>query len=329
MDVPQKRLKVAVVMGGFSEEREISLLSGANVCEHLNPEIYEVFPIDITQTSWECILEHKRYPIDKRDFSLPLNETVVHFDVVFNAIHGSPGEDGLLAAYFELLGIKQTASDHYPSALSFNKRDLLCIARDLGIPTAKSQAIHFNRLEDYSKVSENLKFPVFVKANRSGSSFGIEKIDMAEALPEAIKRVAAVDKDVLIEEALVGPEITIGVVRLNDKLEALPATLIETDNVFFDYEAKYQGASREITPAPLPQPMIDTANEMAITLHRHLGLQGVSRSEFILVDGVPHLLEINTTPGLTKKSLIPQQIVAHGGTLEALFEAMIQEALRH
>jgi D-alanine-D-alanine ligase len=329
MDVPHKRLKVAVVMGGFSEEREISLLSGANVCEHLNPEIFEVFPIDIAETSWECIIEKKRYPIDKRDFSLPLNETVIHFDVVFNAIHGSPGEDGLFAAYLQLLGIKQTASDHYSSALSFNKHDLLCIARELGIPTAKSQAIHFNNLEDYSEVLEHLKLPVFVKANRSGSSFGIEKIDAAEALPEALKRVAEVDKDVLIEEALVGPEITIGVVRLDDKLEALPATLIETDNVFFDYEAKYQGASREITPAPLPKAMIDSANEMAIKLHDHLGLQGVSRSEFILVDGVPHLLEINTTPGLTKKSLIPQQIAAHGSTLSALFEAMIHEALRH
>ena len=316
-------------MGGFSEEREISLLSGANVCEHLDPKIFEVFPIDIAQNSWECILDTKRYPIDKRDFSLQLCDKVIRFDVVFNAIHGTPGENGLLAAYFELLGIKQTASDHYSSAISFNKRDLLCIARELGIPTAKSEAIHYNNLEDYSTIIEQLKLPVFVKANRSGSSFGIEKIEVAEALPAAIKRVAEVDKDVLIEEALVGPEITIGVVRLNGKLEALPATLIETENVFFDYEAKYQGASREITPAPLPQTMIDTANKMAIKLHDYLGLQGVSRSEFILVDGVPHLLEINTTPGLTKKSLIPQQIAAHGSNLAALFEAMIHEALSH
>lgn len=316
-------------MGGFSEEREISLLSGANVCEHLDPKIFEVFPIDIAENSWECILDTKRYPIDKSDFSLQLSDKVIRFDVVFNAIHGTPGENGLLAAYFELLGIKQTASDHYSSAITFNKRDLLCIARELGIPTAKSEAIHYNNREDYSTIIEQLKLPVFVKANRSGSSFGIEKIEVAEALPAAIKRVAEVDKEVLIEEALVGPEITIGVVRLNGKLEALPATLIETENVFFDYEAKYQGASREITPAPLPQAMIDTANTMAIKLHDYLGLQGVSRSEFILVDGVPHLLEINTTPGLTKKSLIPQQIAAHGSNLAALFEAMIHEALSH
>jgi D-alanine-D-alanine ligase len=143
----------------------------------------------------------------------------------------------------------------------------------------------------------------------------------------ALERVAEVDKEILIEEALIGPEITVGVIQLEGELVALPVTLIETDNTFFDFEAKYLGASREITPAPLPEDQLAQAKEWAIELHKYLGLKGVSRAEFILVDGIPHLLEINTTPGLTKQSIIPQQLKAAGLTLAQLFEAMIDQAL--
>lgn len=322
-----QRLKVAVVMGGYSAEREISLLSGTHVCEHLDPKKFEVYAVDIQKDSWNVLLDDQRVAIDRNDFSFTLANQTIHFDVVFNAIHGTPGEDGVLAAYFELLQIKQTASGHYASALTFNKRDLLLIAKQLGIPSAKSLAVNLNDSRDFSTAFQSLNLPVFVKANRSGSSFGIEKISTVYELMPALKSVAEVDKEILIEEALVGPEITVGVIQLEGELVALPVTLIETDNTFFDFEAKYLGASREITPAPLPEDQLTQAKEWAVMLHKQLGLMGVSRSEFILVDGIPHLLEINTTPGLTKQSIIPQQLKAAGLTLAQLFEAMIDQAL--
>lgn len=322
-----ERLKVAVVMGGFSAEREISLLSGAHVCEHLDRLKFEVFRVDVNKASWDVLMNERRIPIDRHDFSFTLDEKRIRFDVVFNAIHGTPGEDGVLAAYFELLGIKQTASDHYASALSFNKRDLLLIAQHLEIPVAKSFAVTTGEPINLYAILQAVTLPVFVKANRSGSSFGIEKISEPEDLLAAIDRVSEIDKEVLIEEALIGPEITVGVIKLKDELVALPVTLIETENPFFDYEAKYLGASREITPAPLPEAPIDRAKEWAVKLHKHLHLRGVSRSEFILVNGIPHLLEINTTPGLTKQSIIPQQVKAAGLSLAELFETMIEQAL--
>ncbi|MGA0941955.1 MAG: D-alanine--D-alanine ligase [Flavobacteriaceae bacterium] len=322
-----QRLKVAVVMGGYSAEREISLLSGAHVCEHLDPQKFEVYAVDIEKDSWNVVLDDQRVAIDRNDFSFTLKHETIHFDVVFNAIHGTPGEDGILAAYFELLQIKQTASDHYASALTFNKRDLLLIAKQLGIPSARSVAVNLNDSHDFRPALQALNLPVFVKANRSGSSFGIEKINAFDELLPALERVADVDKEILVEEALIGPEITVGVIQLEGELVALPVTLIETDNTFFDFEAKYLGASREITPAPLPEDQLTNAKEWAVKLHRHLGLKGVSRAEFILVDGIPHLLEINTTPGLTKQSIIPQQLKAAGLTLAQLFEAMIDQAL--
>ena len=314
-------------MGGYSAEREISLLSGAHVCEHLDPQKFEVYAVDIEKDSWNVVLDDQRVAIDRNDFSFALNHQTIHFDVVFNAIHGTPGEDGILAAYFELLQIKQTASDHYASALTFNKRDLLLIAKQLGIPSARSVSVNLNDSHDFRPALQALNLPVFVKANRSGSSFGIEKINAFDELLPALERVADVDKEILVEEALIGPEITVGVIQLEGELVALPVTLIETDNTFFDFEAKYLGASREITPAPLPEDQLTNAKEWAVKLHRHLGLKGVSRAEFILVDGIPHLLEINTTPGLTKQSIIPQQLKAAGLTLAQLFEAMIDQAL--
>jgi len=322
-----QRLKVAIVMGGYSAEREISLLSGAHVCEHLDPQKFEVYAVDIEKDSWNVVLDDQRVAIDRNDFSFALNHETIHFDVVFNAIHGTPGEDGVLAAYFELLQIKQTASDHYASALTFNKRDLLLIAKQLGIPSARSVSVNLNDSHDFRLALQALNLPLFVKANRSGSSFGIEKINAFDELMPALERVADVDKEILVEEALIGPEITVGVIQLEGELVALPVTLIETDNTFFDFEAKYLGASREITPAPLPEDQLTQAKEWAVKLHRHLGLKGVSRAEFILVDGIPHLLEINTTPGLTKQSIIPQQLKAAGLTLAQLFEAMIDQAL--
>lgn len=322
-----QRLKVAVVMGGYSAEREISLLSGWHVCEHLDPERYDVYPVDIDRNSWSVLIDGQRIEIDRNDFSFVKDAERIQFDVAFNAIHGTPGEDGILAAYFELVQLKQTASEHYPSALSFNKRDLLLIALKLGIPSAKSVAVNAAEPIELSHLLNTLSLPVFVKANRSGSSFGIEKIHTADELLPAIQRVSEIDREVLIEEALIGPEITVGVIQLNREFVALPVTLIETENTFFDYEAKYLGASREITPAPLPENQLAQAKAWAIKLHKHLGLKGVSRSEFILVDGVPHLLEVNTTPGLTKQSIIPQQLKAAGIGLASFFDALIEQAL--
>lgn len=322
-------IQIAVIMGGYSSEYLISLKSGAVVCAHLNPLIYQAFPVHIFRDRWVMVDKEVEYPIDKNDFSVNFEGKKLTFDVVFNAIHGTPGEDGQMQAYFELLGIPQTSCGYYQAALTFNKRDLLSVLKPYGIKTAESYYLNSGDEIHPETIVAKVGLPCFVKPNKSGSSFGISKVKTIEDLLPAIENAYKEDDEIIIESFLDGVEVSVGVIRFDGKTRVLPITEIVSENDFFDYEAKYLGKSKEITPARIDDTLSKKITQTAKKAYEVLKMKGFSRSEFIIVDGEPYMLEMNTIPGLTSESILPQQATEAGITLQDLFGNAIQEALNN
>lgn len=320
---------IAVIMGGHSSEYKISLKSGHIVSQYLDKEKFEVYRIHIFRDKWVYVNDDEiESPVNRHDFSIHVGNRAIHFDCVFNAIHGTPGEDGLMQAYFELLGIPQTSCAYYQSALTFNKRDLLSVLKPYGIKSAKSYYLNQGDPIDSDGIVKTVGLPCFVKANRAGSSFGISKVYEKEVLETAINNAFKEDDEILIEAFLDGTEVSVGVITYNGQTKVLPITEIVSENDFFDYEAKYEGKSQEITPARITATQTEKVTEMAKRAYDVLKMKGFSRSEFIFVDNEPYMLEMNTTPGLTEESILPQQAKAAGISLSELFESAIYEALR-
>ena len=318
---------IAIVMGGYSSEAEISLKSGDVVYNSLDANKYTLYKVYILKDRWFVKLDTQEYKINKDDFSFVKKDIKVNFDCVFNAIHGNPGENGALVAYFDLLGIKHTSAPFYQMSLTFNKRDTLSVIKEYGIQTANSYYMHQRDEINTVKIIEKVGLPCFVKPNRSGSSFGISKVYKEENLEDAIMKACKEDEEILIESFLDGKEVSVGIIEYQGKIEVLPITEIVSENDFFDYEAKYKGKSKEITPARISdiekKKVINTARKV----YRVLNMSGFSRSEFILVDGEPYFLEINTVPGMTEESLLPQQAKEASISLTDLFDNAIQMAL--
>jgi D-alanine-D-alanine ligase len=321
---------IAIIMGGYSSEYKISLVSGNVVYNFLDQSKYKGYRIHIFKEKWVYVdANDAEFPIDKNDFSTTVNGTKITFDAVFNAIHGTPGEDGLMQAYFELLGIPQTSCDYYQAALTFNKRDLLSVLKPYGIKTATSFYLNKGDLIDTAEIVNKVGLPCFVKPNKSGSSFGISKVKTAAELPIAIEVAYKEDNEIIIESFLDGTEVSVGVINYKGKTTVLPITEIVSENDFFDYEAKYLGKSQEITPARISDEMTHKEGEIAKRAYEILKMKGFSRSEFIIVNGEPHMLEMNTIPGLTTESLIPQQAKVAGISLADLFTNAIELALNN
>jgi D-ala D-ala ligase N-terminal domain protein len=319
---------IAVLMGGYSRESEVSLKSAATVVEHLDKSKYASYPILITKEKWVYVdSQNQEFVVDKNDFSLTLKGKKITFDCAFNAIHGTPGEDGYLQAYFALVGVPITGCSMYASALTFNKRDMLSVLSPYGIPRAK--AYYLNQGEHFSvrEIIKTVGLPCFVKANRSGSSFGVYKAYNEKDIDEAIEKAFEVDNEIIIEEFLKGTEVSVGVITYRGKKKVLPITEIVSENDFFDYQAKYQGRSKEITPARLTAQEKEKVEALALKVYDLLQMKGFSRSEYILVGGEPYLLEMNTTPGLSNASILPQQAKAAGITLANLFDNAIEEVM--
>lgn len=315
-------------MGGYSSEYKISLISGNVVYQYLDKTKYNGFRIHIFKEKWVYVDDNEaEFPIDKNDFSTTVNGTKISFDCVFNAIHGTPGEDGLMQAYFELIGMSQTSCDYYQSALTFNKRDMLSVLKPYGIKTATSYYLNKGEHINTAEIVKKVGLPCFVKPNKSGSSFGISKVKTQAELPIAIQVAYQEDNEIIIESFLDGTEVSVGVINYQGEIIVLPITEIVSENDFFDYEAKYQGKSQEITPARISDEMTQKVSEVAKRAYEVLKMKGFSRSEFIFVDGEPFMLEMNTIPGLTTESLIPQQAKAAGISLEDLFSNAIELAL--
>lgn len=319
---------IAILMGGFSSEHDISIKSGNVVFKHLNSDKYNIYRVLINKQKWTVIDENdNEYPIDKSDFSAVVS-TKVTFDCVFNAIHGSPGEDGLITAYFELLNIPITSCGHYQAALTFSKRDLLSALQPHGIKSATSFFVDKGNQIDEDAIIKKVNLPCFVKANRAGSSYGISKVYNKEELLPAIEKAYKEDDEIIIESFLDGTEVSVGVLTYNGQVTVLPMTEIVSENDFFDYEAKYLGKSEEITPARISEDIKIKIESIAKKIYEVLKLKGYSRSEFIIVVNEPYLLEVNTTPGLTEESILPKQAKEAGISLSQLFESSIVEALK-
>ena len=266
------------------------------------------------------------FPIDKNDFSVTVNGEKIKFDVVFNAIHGTPGEDGLMQAYLELLNIPQTSCDYYQAALTFNKRDMLSVLKPYGIKTATSFYLNLGDEINVESILNKVGLPCFVKPNKSGSSFGISKVKTTEEFLPAIENAYKEDDEIIIESFLDGTEVSVGVINYKGKVTVLPITEIVSENDFFDYEAKYLGKSQEITPARISDEMKDKIEIVAKRAYEILKMKGFSRSEFIIVNNEPFMLEMNTVPGLTDGSILPQQAKEAGISLPELFENAIELA---
>ncbi len=320
--------KIAIIMGGYSSEYQISLKSGNVVYEYLDKSRYELFRIHILKNKWVHVdANEKEHVINRNDFSIQINGEKITFDCVFNAIHGTPGEDGLMQAYFELLQLPQTSCNYYQSALTFNKRDLLSVLAPYGIKSAKSFYLNLGDIIDEDAIINKVGLPCFVKANKAGSSFGISKVYDKKHLKEAIDIAYKEDDEIIIEAFLDGTEVSVGVMKFNGKTKVLPITEIVSENDFFDYEAKYNGKSKEITPARLSPVQEKRVIETAKRAYDILKMTGYSRSEFIFVNDEPIMLEMNTTPGLTEQSILPQQAAVAGISLSQLFESAIEDAL--
>lgn len=315
-------------MGGYSSEFEISLKSGNVVYQYLDKTKYNGFRIHILKEKWVYVDDNNdQFPIDKNDFSTTVNGKKIIFDAVFNAIHGTPGEDGLMQAYFGLIDLPQSSCDYYQAALTFNKRDMLSVLKPYGIKCATSYYLNKGEPIDTAEIVKKVGLPCFVKPNKSGSSFGISKVKTQAELPIAIEIAYKEDTEIIIESFLDGTEVSVGVINYQGKVTVLPITEIVSENDFFDYEAKYLGKSQEITPARISNEIAEKVSAVAKRCYEILNMKGFSRSEFILVDDEPYMLEMNTIPGLTTESLIPQQAKEAGISLEDLFTNAIELAL--
>jgi D-alanine-D-alanine ligase len=321
--------RVAVVMGGYSSEYEISILSGGLVCDMLDKNIYDVFPVHILASGWYYVAkEGSKHRIDKGSFSFIHDGKTIIPDVVFNTVHGTPGEDGYLASYFELLKIPQTSTGFYQAALSFNKRDCLSVLKNFGIKCANSVYINKGNEINPQEIIKVVGLPCFVKPNRAGSSFGISKVKTLEDFEAAFIKAFKEDTEVIVETALVGTEVSVGVYKHNGELKVFNPTEIVSENDFFDYEAKYLGKSQEITPAHISEEATLKVKAEAKKIHALLNMKGVTRSDFIIQDGIPFFIEINTTPGLSKESIIPKQAKDAGMDLQTFFGILIEESLK-
>lgn len=318
---------IAILMGGYSSEFDISIKSGNVVYKHMDRNLYNPFRVHITENGWFYVDDNQQYPIDKNDFSLTINNNRITFDAAFNIVHGTPGEDGLLQAYFELIGIPQTACDFYQAALTFNKRDCISTLKAYNIPVATNYFLNKGDHIDTKKIINTVGLPCFVKANKAGSSYGVSKVKTEDELAPAIDVAYKEDDEIIIESFLSGTEVSIGVITYKGVDTVLPITEIVSENEFFDYEAKYLGKSQEITPARLSKEDEEKVRSLALKVYQILKMSGFSRSEYIFHKGEPYFIEMNTNPGFTEASILPQQAAAIGISIQELITNNIEEAL--
>lgn len=322
--------KIAFVTGGYSGEAQVSYQSAKTIEKNIDREKFDYYKIDITPQGWFYEDNFGKNEVDKNDFSITINGQKINFDAVLIGIHGTPGEDGKLQGYLDLVGIPYTSCNCAISALTFNKRYTVAVASFSGIKVANSVLLFKNSYQSPDAIVKNLKFPVFVKPNNGGSSIGMSKVNSpSEELGAAIEKAFKEDEQVLVEEFIKGREFTIGVFRSKGEIFALPITEIITKKDFFDYEAKYLGESQEITPAEIDDQIASQIKREAIKIYQIFNCRGIVRIDFIYQEEEKqaYILEINTVPGQTEASLVPQQLKAMGWNLMDFYTTLLEECL--
>ncbi|MBC7722319.1 MAG: D-alanine--D-alanine ligase, partial [Pedobacter sp.] len=321
--------KIALVTGGLSGEAEISYKSAITVGNNIDTDKFDIYKIDINHSGWWFEnLNGEKSKVNRDDFSVNDNGKKITFDAVLLCIHGTPGEDGKLQGYFDMLGLRYTSCDAATSALTFNKRYTVAVAAFGGINVAKSLHIFKHTPIAVDTILQQLQLPVFVKPNNGGSSIGMSKVNQANELQTALDKAFKEDNQILIEEFIKGREFTIGVFKAKGNVITLPLTEVISKKEFFDFEAKYQGLSEEITPAILDAVPAEKIRSAAKKAYQVLNCRGIVRIDFILneVNNEPYMLEVNTVPGQSEASIIPQQVKAMGWTLKDFYTAVIEEA---
>ena len=302
---------IAAVFGGYSSEFEVSVKSGGFIYENLKDnDNWNVYEICISNEKNFVRYNDRIYDLDFESFSFKINDKLIKPDAIFNIIHGEPGENGDLAKILENNRIPQTACDMEVSKLTFNKNKYIEFVNNLGVPSSKQILIKKNDIDYLDDLTKSIKYPCIVKPNNGGSSIGLSKVNMKEELNEKVQIAFQESEEVLIEDFLDGQEVSVGVIQNKYKRVILPITEIISDNELFDYNAKYLGESEEITPGNVSDKSRKLIYEYLNIIYDNLNLKGITRSEFIIIDEIPYILETNTIPGFTKQSIIPQQIKA-------------------
>jgi D-alanine-D-alanine ligase len=317
---------IAIVAGGDSSEFGISVKSAGEVAKALSSR-YIVYLIMIRGTSWYWEDPDGKYcNIDKNDFSLATEEFRIRFDGVFIAIHGTPGENGLLQGYFHMMGIPFSGCRAFCSALTFNKQACKLYLREYRIPMAESILIRKGDSFDPASLIKQAGLPCFVKPNDSGSSFGVSKVKQEEMLLPAIESAFRESNEVMIETFMKGREVACGVIKTRNKTLVLPVTEIISKNEFFDYDAKYNpGRSDEVCPADMPELITNEVQRLSLLIYNLLGCKGIVRIDFIVIDNNPWFLEINTIPGMTRESIVPKQAQTAGISPEEFYSMMVED----
>jgi D-alanine-D-alanine ligase len=320
---------IAFLTGGYSSEAVISYQSAKTIEKNIDTEKFDVYKIDIRPDGWVYEYENGKVLVDKDDFSLLVHDKKIWFDAVLIGIHGTPGEDGKLQGYLDLHKIPYTSCDAATSALTINKRYTVAVVSFAGVATAKSLHLFSDNIPDATEISSQLKFPVFVKPNSGGSSIGMSRVNDPKDLSAALDKAFKEDTQVLVEEFISGREFTVGVFKSAKGITVLPITEVKSHNEFFDYEAKYQGKNEEITPANISEEMAEKIRSTAKKVFQVLNCRGVVRMDFIYneTDQRPYFLEVNTIPGQSEASIVPQQVRAMGGNLKDFYTALIEDAL--
>lgn len=323
--------KIAIIAGGNSSEVIVSLKSAQGIYSFIDKKTYEVYIVTLIEKKWSVKLEDEtEVDIDKNDFSFILNGEKILFDFAYITIHGTPGENGILQGYFDLIGLPYSCCGVLAAAITFNKFTCNQYLKGFGIPVAPSILLRKNEHIQNTVVVEKIGLPCFIKSNVGGSSFGVTKVKEEKQIQPAIEKAFAEGNEVIIEGFLQGTEVTCGMYKTHEKTQVFPITEVVSANEFFDFDAKYNGQVTEITPARIPQEVTNHIQQLTNQLYNILGCKGIIRADFIInKQNVPYLLEVNTTPGMTPTSFIPQQVKAAGMAVSSVMEDIIENKLNH
>lgn len=319
---------IAIIAGGDSSEYEVSMNSAKGIHSFIDKEKYNLYLVELTRQKWEAILtDGSRTPIDKNDFSFMENGVKVKPDFAYITIHGTPGENGILQGYFELLGIPYSTCDVLVSALTFSKFTLNQYLKSFGIRVAESMLVNKQHEVSEDLIIEKIGLPCFIKPNASGSSFGVTKVKTREQIRPALQAAFKESDDVMIEAFMDGIELANGCYKTKEKSVILPITEVVSQNEFFDYNAKYKGEVTEITPARLSPELTDRVQKLSSAIYDILKCKGIVRIDYIITEGEKiNMLEVNTTPGMTATSFIPQQVRAAGLDIKEVMTDIIENA---
>jgi D-alanine-D-alanine ligase len=315
---------IAVVWGGYSSEKVVSEKSAEGISSFIDKDRYNIYKVRIDRESWMVEYNNDFIPVDKNDFSFVANEEKIVFDFVYNTIHGTPGEDGLLQGYFDMLGIPYSNCGVLASAITFNKYTSNNFLKNFGIKVADSILLRKGDNIDIEAIEAQLGLPVFVKPNVGGSSFATNKVKDAAKMMEAINESFIEAPEVIIESFVKGVEVTCGCFETEKGLTVLPLTEVVTQNEFFDYGAKYLGEVEEITPARISEELTHKIQSLTKQIYKLIGAKGIIRADYIIREESPVLLEVNTTPGMTTTSFIPQQVKAAGLEMKNVMTEIIE-----